>query len=222
MSYLRTLTIALACAAVSLAGCGDGRGGGGPPPVITTQIVSDSALDGNIGLTPPNSFVVVQGMSPTVQSVFAGTDPVTLTEFRTFLDFPLTGINGVPGNAVIDSAFLDIYVYSLQPNTGTISILIELVSFQPPPLLATDFDRTIQPPLAFTSVVPPFSQADIGTNVSIDVTSLMVTAQRLGLPDFQVRILQDFVPSMPALLEIDDTTGPNRPALAPVLTVNYF
>jgi hypothetical protein len=78
---------------------------------------------------------------------------------------------------------------SLRPTTGTIPILIELVSFQPPTLIETDFDRTIQPPLAFVQVAPPFSQADVGTNVSIDVTLLMVQAQQLQLPDFQVRIL---------------------------------
>src|SRR5947208_2501952 len=101
-------------------------------------------------------------MSPTVQSVFAGIDPVTRTEFRAFLDFPLTGAGGIPGNAIIDSAFLDIYVNSIQPNVGTIPILIELVSFQPPTLLATDFDRSIQPALASVVVSPPLTQADIG------------------------------------------------------------
>ena len=222
MIHLRTFTIAIACATISLTGCGGGDGGSGAPPRITTQIFSDSGFDGDIEQTSLVSFTVTQGMSPTVQSVFAGIDPVALTEFRAFLDFPLTGPGGVPGNAVIDSAFLDIFIKSIQPNPGTIPIRIELVSFQPPTLLTTDFDRTLQMPLAFTIIAPPISQADVGANVSIDVTSLMVEAQRLGLIDFQVRILEDLGPAIPVLIEIDDTTGANRALHAPLLTVTYF
>lgn len=161
-------------------------------------------------------------MSPTVQTVFAGIDPVARTEFRAFLDFPLTGAGGVPGNAIIDSAFLDIQIDSLTPGVGSIPILIDLVSFQPPTLLETDFDRSLQPALASVVVSPPISEADVGTNVSIDVTPLMVEAQNLGLVDFQVRIMQDLGPAIPILMEIDDTTGANRDTFAPLLTVNYF
>jgi hypothetical protein len=89
-------------------------------------------------------------------------------------------------------------------------------------LIETDFDRTLQLPLAFVRVAPPFSQADVGTNVSIDVTSLLLQAQQLQLPDFQVRILEDLGPAIPVLIEIDDTTGANRASQAPLLTVTYF
>ena len=223
MRYLRTFAIIIACVAISLTGCGGGGSGSSPPPpAITTQILSDPGFDGDIQETSPGTFTVTQGMSPSVQSVFAGIDPATLTEFRAFLDFPLTGTGGVPGNARIESAFLDIYINSLQPSTATLPILIELVSFQPPTLIETDFDRTLQPPLAFLRVAPPFSQADVGTNVSIDVTSLLVQAQQLQLPDFQVRILEDLGPAIPVLIEIDDTTGANRASQAPLLTVTYF
>jgi len=58
--------------------------------------------------------------------------------------------------------------------------------------------------------------------VSIDVTSLLVQAQQLQLPDFQVRILEDLGPAIPVLIEIDDTTGANRASQAPLLTVTYF
>jgi len=71
-------------------------------------------------------------------------------------------------------------------------------------------------------VTPPFSQADVGTNVSIDVTSLLVQAQQLQLPDFQLRILEDLGPAIPVLIEIDDATGANRASQAPLLTVTYF
>jgi len=223
MNNLRSFTLAIAYAAISLAGCGGDDGGySPPPPLLTTQIQSDPGFDGDIEQTSPISFTVTQGMSPTVQSVFAGIDPVARTEFRAFLDFPLVGPGGVPGDAVIDSAFLDIYINSLQPNIGTIPILIELVSFQPPTLLETDFDRTLQPPLASLVLSPPISQADVGTNVSIDVTPLMIEAQRLGLVDFQVRIMEDLGPAIPILLEINDTTGVNRASLAPLLTVTYL
>ena len=222
MINLRSLAIAIACGAISLTGCGGNDGSGGPPPAITTQILSDAAFDGDIEQTSATTFTVTQGMSENVQSVFAGIVPGALTEFRAFLDFPLTGAGGIPGDAMIESAFLDIHIDSLQPITGTIPILIELVSFQPPTLIDTDFDRTIQPPLAFIRVTPPFYQADVGTNVSIDVTSLLVQAQQLQLPDFQVRIMEDLGPAIPVLIEIDDTIGVDRGTFAPLLTVTYF
>src|SRR5580658_10242847 len=95
-------------ALLSLGGCGGGGDDG--PSQIVTQILSDPGFDGDIELAADGSYVITQGMSPTVQSVFAGFDPTSGTEFRTFLDFPLTGSNGVPGNAVIDSAFLETLV----------------------------------------------------------------------------------------------------------------
>jgi hypothetical protein len=215
---------AVVCIAVAfaLASCGGGDSGGGPPPLFTVQIASDSGYDGDIQETSPSTFIVTQGMSPSVQSVFAGIDPATLTEFRAFFDFPLGGAGGVPAVANIDSAFLDIYINSLQAGGTTLSILIELVNYQPPALLETDFDRNLQPPLAYVRVTPPFVQSDVGTNVSIDVTPLMLQAQELGLADFQVRILEDLGPAIPGLIEINDTTGANRSSLAPLLMVTYF
>jgi hypothetical protein len=50
----------------------------------------------------------------------------------------------------------------------------------------------------------------------------MVQAQRLGLPDFQVRIMEDLGPPIAGLFAIDDSTGANRSARAPLLTVTYF
>lgn len=221
MIHFRTLTIALTFAAVSLTGCGGDNGNGSPPPAVTTQILSDPVFDGDIEQTSPISFTVTQGMSASVQSVFAGIDPVALTEFRTFLDFPLTGPSGIPRTAIIDRAFLDIYINSLQPGSGTLPLRIELVSFEPPTLIPSDFDQGVQPP-AYIIVSPSLIGSDVGTNVSIDVTSLMVEAQNRGLNDFQVRVMEDLGPAIPVLMEINDTTGANRGTLAPALTVTYF
>jgi hypothetical protein len=61
----------------------------------------------------------------------------------------------------------------------------------------------------------------VGHFVPVDVTSLMVRAQQLGLVDFQVRVMEDLGPAIYTLMVIDDTTGANRQARAPLLTVNY-
>jgi len=196
---------------LALAGCGDSGNNNGTV-FVTTDILSDPPVfDGDIERFQTGAFVVTQGMSPTVQSVFAGIDPVSGAESRAFLDFPLTGANGVPGNAIIDSAFLDLFF--VQPLSGTIPLQIDLVSFQPPNLIGTDFNR---PSLATIFVSPTIG---FGGRVSINVFPLMDEAQRLGLLDFQVRIIKN---ATSGLIEINDTTGADRSALAPLLTVTYF
>lgn len=206
---------------LALAACGSG-GNGSSPQLFVTTILSDPVLDGDIQKDPvTGAFIVTQGNT---QSVFAGIHPASGVEYRAFLAFPLTGANGVPGSAIIDSAFLDIVISSIvpQPLTSTIPVRVDLVSFPPASLLGSDFDRTLQPALATTTVVPPISQADFGGHVTIDVTPLMVEAQRLGLLDFQVRIMEDLGIVTPGLIEINDTTGANRNSLAPLLQVTYF
>jgi hypothetical protein len=220
MIKYRPLGLLLMLVTLGLTACGGHDDG--PPPEYTSQISSDPAYDGDIQQTAPSSYLVTQGMSTEVQSVFAGINPADSTEYRAFLDFPLGGATGVPSDAVIDTAFLDFYVNSLQPGTGTLPIRIELVAFQPPTLFPTDFDRTAQPPLAYITLNPPINANDNGTNVSVDVTPLMVEAQRRGLVDFQVRILEDLGPAIPVLMEINDSTGANRPTVGPLLTVNFF
>jgi hypothetical protein len=209
-----------ASALLGLGGCGGG-GDNGPPPQFMTQIVSDPAYDGDIEQTAPGVYVVTQGMSSTVQSTFAGIDPVAGTEFRTFLDFPLGGQGGVPGDAVIDSAFLEFLVDDIMPPNGSVPIRVDLVEFQPPDLIGTDFDRNAQPALASVLVQGDVNSQDVGNFVSVDVTPLMIRAQQLGVVDFQARIMEDLGPPISTLVEIDDTTGPNRRARAPLLTVTY-
>jgi hypothetical protein len=212
----------LAGAAVLLGLCGCGGGGdGGPPPQFQAQILSDPAYDGDIEQTAPGVYVVTQGMSSTVQTTFAGIDPVAGTEFRTFLDFSLQGPNGVPGDALIDGAFLEFLVDRLDPPNGSVPIRVDLVAFQPPDLIGTDFDRNAQPALASVLVQGDVNSQDIGNFVSVDVTTLMIKAQQLGLVDFQVRIMEDLGPAIVTLVEIDDSTGANRRARAPLLTVAY-
>lgn len=202
---------------LALTGCGDG-GNRNPPPLVVTTILSDPVFDGDIQKSPvTGTFTVTQSNT---QSVFAGIDPTSGVEFRAFLDFQLTGANGVPGNAIIDSAFLDIFINSIipQPLFGTIPLRIDLVSFQPPNLIGSDFDLTLQPALATITVSPPI----FGNRVTIDVTSLMVEALRLRLVDFQVRIMEDLGIVTPGLIEINDTTVANRNIFAPLLQVTYF
>lgn len=195
----------LGCIILVLAGCG---GSSSPPPVVT-QIFSNPAVDGDIEQTS-TSFLITQGNT---QRVFAGIDPVTLTEFRAFLDFPLRSTGGVPRNAVIASAVLDIFINNIQPSTGTIPVLIDLVSF-PPILSGADFNSTF-----LATVSTSIFQSDFQQHVAVDVTSLMAQAQALGFNDFQIRIL---VPASSGFIEINDTTGPNAGALAPILQVTYF
>jgi hypothetical protein len=219
----RTLLAAITLIFITLplAGCGGGDGRTSPP-VIVTQILSDPAYDGDIAKdSASGNYTVTQGNT---QSVFAGIDPSTLTEYRTFLDFPLTGEGGVPGDAVIVSATIDIVINSITPypSTETIPIRIDLVSFQPPTLIGTDFDRTLQPALVTRTIAPPISESDFGHHVAIDVTELMNEAQRLVLPDLQIRILEDLGAVSYGYIEINDTTGPNRNDLAPLLQVSYY
>jgi hypothetical protein len=207
-------------ALLGLCGCGGGGGDEGPPQFVT-QILSDPAYDGDIELTADGAYVVTQGMSPDIQSVLAGIDPTTGSEFRTFLDFPLGGQDGVPADALIDSAFLEIFVDDVEPPSGHLPVRVELVSFQPPTLLGTDFDRGAQPPLASALVQGDVTRTDIGNYVSVDVTALMIRAQDLGLADFQVRVMEDLGPAILTLMVIDDTTGPERRSRAPLLTVTF-
>jgi hypothetical protein len=203
-------------ALLALGGCGGG--GDNAPETTQTQILSDSGYDGDIEQTGPDTATVTQGMGPNIQTVLAGIDAASGHEFRAFLHFPL---DTVPGNAQIDSAFLEIYIADIEPPDAVIPVRIELVSF-PQPMVATDFDRTAQPAITYTTLSPRLGPSDRGKYVPIDVTDLMRQAQRLGLADFQVRIMEDLGPPVEGLFTIQDSTGSDRPSVAPLLTVNYF
>src|SRR5262249_23932347 len=136
---LRLAAIAALCGMLFLSGCGGG--GDDEPELFTAQIFSDPVFDGDIEQVSPDTFTITQGMSTNVQNVLVGIDPVGGTEFRAFLDFPLGGSGGVPGNAGIDSAFLEVFVDDLQPDTSSLPLVVELVAFQPPNLIPTAFHR---------------------------------------------------------------------------------
>jgi hypothetical protein len=206
-------------APLALSACGGG--GDDPRGPVTTQILSDPVYDGDIEQIDVGEYVVTQGMSANVQTVLSGIDPTAGTEFRAFLDFPLSGPGGVPGNAIIDSAFLEFLVDDLEPPSGSLPVRLELVAFQPPNLVGTDFDRSAQPPIASLLIPGDITNADVGHFVSVDVTPLMIKAQQLGLVDFQVRVMEDLGPAIVTLMVIDDSTGANRQSRAPLLTVDF-
>ena len=92
--------------AVALPGCGHDHA----QPVVPaqgTEILSDAGFDGDIEKNQAGTIIITQGSA---QSVFAGVEPSTLSEFRAFLDFPLSD---VPFNAVIVYAELDIVITAL-------------------------------------------------------------------------------------------------------------
>jgi hypothetical protein len=210
------LAVLLTLIPILLFGCGGGSDGSSPSPsTVKSQILSDPAADGDIAFTPPATYVVSSSL--TTLDVLAGVDPDSGDEYRGFLDFPLGGSDGVPINATIVSATLEIVIDSVTVAApdDTVPMILDLVSFQPPTLISTDFDRSIQPPLLSQRFT--FFTTDAGTSVAIDVTSLMEEAQHRGLPDFQVRLLLDFSAAS-GLIQIDDDAA----AAAPLLTVRYF
>lgn len=183
--------------------------------VHDAHIASDQDADGDISFSPPDIYLV--SSARTTGSVLAGIDPVFGDEFRGFLDFQLRGAHGVPLCVDIESAFLEILISRVDEafHGAGVFLLIDLVSFQPPALIASDFDRSVQPPIMTLSV--RINAADEGSIMVVDVTPLMIEAQRLDLPDFQLRFLLDSF-AVSGLVEIED----NAFATAPVLSVHYY
>jgi len=194
--------------ALLLAGCG----GGDNRTSAVIRSLSDQPADGDIGFTPPGAFSISQAND--TMNVLYGIDSGG-AEFRAFLDFPLDGSSGggvVPLNAVIVSAYIEVFVNNVS-FSSSVPTLLDLVPFPITGLTSVDFDST---PFLTRS---PFSilRSDIGNFVRIDVTSLMSEAQRRGLRDLQLRFLLDFVPGASGLVEFDD----DLTSRAPLLTVEY-
>jgi hypothetical protein len=193
--------------ALFLAGCGGGDG----PNTVVIQSLSDQTADGDIGFTPPGTFLISQ--AAVTRSVQYGIDSGG-TEFQAFLDFPLDGSTGggvVPLGAIIVSADIEVFVNNVT-FASFVPTVLDLVTFPITGLTTGDFNSV---PLASRA---PFDilLSDINNIVRIDVTSLMVEAQRLGLRDLQVRFLIETL-VVPGLVQIDD----DLVATAPILTVVF-
>jgi hypothetical protein len=213
--FLVGLTVALAT--TFLYGCwGKAHDNDPPAPLFSTEIFSLQSADGDIAFTAPSSFSVSSAM--TTGNVYAGVDPANGNEFRGFLDFPLDRPAGVPVEAIIQSAILEFRVnsVSLPSADATVPMIIDMVNLRRT-LVAADYDREAQPPLL--SLAPfIFFSSDAGNFVAIDVTPLMQEAQRLGLPNLQLRFLLDFDLNS-GLIEITDDEDA---ATAPLLAVTFY
>jgi len=190
-------------------------GGSDPRPVIVAGILSDQPADGDIAFVDsnPQSFTITNGP----ETLFFGIDDLdqNLPEYRAFLDFPLdgsTGAEAIPINARIVSATLEVFINEVS-FAPIIPTLLDLVSYPITGLRVEDFDSS---PLMYQSL--DFFASDRGHTVSIDVTPLMREAQRLGLPDFQVRFVLDLTTDI-GFVGIEDL--PAVSITAPLLTVRY-
>jgi hypothetical protein len=203
---------------LSLSGCG----GDNNRAVFVAQILSDQRADGDIAFFPFSSAFAITNGPATLFFGIDRSDP-GVPEYRAFLDFPLDGATGggvVPAGAQIRSATVEVFVNEVS-FAFTVPTLIDLVSYPIGGLRTVDFDS---PPLtypdgSFASRTLEFYSSDLGNYVLIDVTPLMVEAQRRGLPDFQLRFLLDFVPRAEGLVGIEDL--PSASITAPLLTVEY-
>ena len=210
------LYFVLILAAFVLNGCGGSNDeSSGTLPVYVSDITSDIGADGDIGLALDGTYTISSALD--MGNILAGVDPVTGEEFRGFLDFPLRGVDGIPPDAVIESATLEVYISGMSDSSPDriYPFLIDLVAFQPPILITDDFNRVAQPSLLTMPV--DFYPSDVGNFVSIDLTALMDEAQMEELPDLQLRFLLDFSETS-GLIEIDDSDLET----APLLKVSYF
>jgi hypothetical protein len=158
----------------------------GVPGTFVVSLLSDQPTDGDIAFNPvQSSFTITQGPD----TLLFGIDSASPNrpEYRAFLDFPLDGSTGgpaIPLNATILSADLIIFVNSVA-FASTVPVLLDLVEYSVLSGLAPgDYSSA---PLAVRTF--NIFTSDAGRDVLIDVTSLMATAQFLGLADFQVRFL---------------------------------
>ena len=196
--------------ALVLAGCG---GGDGRQDTVIARTLSIQSVDGDIGLSPPPGSTYTISQATATNDVVFGIDSGA-SEFRAFLDFPLDGSNGgdaIPLNAVIVAADIEVFVNSLS-FAATVPTLLDLVQYPVSGLTPADFDSA---PLLTRSLFS-FLPGDVNNFVRIDITSLMVEAQRLGLSNLQLRFLLDFSASA-GFVALDDGAG----VRAPLLTVEY-
>jgi hypothetical protein len=178
--YRICVTILIIAPALIFSGCARDD-----DPYFEAYIMSDQDSDGDIAYDAVRrSFTISQGPD----FLFFGIDRLSPNhpEYRAFLDFPLDGAAGddvVPARAKIVSATLEIFIDHVS-FASIIPARIDLVNYPAYGLRKEDF---VSAPFASQSL--DFFASDYGRFVSIDVTHLMRQAQRLGLPEFQVRLL---------------------------------
>ena len=212
---MRKLSLLLCILTLTLSALScDGGDGSNPQPVIAAHIFSHQQSDGDIVFDPfLQSFTITNG----AETLLFGKDilDTNLPEYRAFLDFPLDGSTGgdvIPANAEIVSATLEVFINEVS-FASDVPALLDLVSYPIVGLRVEDFDSL---PLSSQSL--DFFASDLGTFVSIDITSLMQEAQRLGLTDLQLRFVLDFVTNV-GFVGIEDL--PSVSTTAPLLIVNY-
>ena len=202
--------------ALALSGCGDGDREA--RIVFFAEVLSDVSVDGDLSLAPGETVPLITPATAS-NEILIGVDGIGV-EYRGFVHFPFDGSTAgdiVPSDADVRFAYLEFFVSSVN-FVGTADFLMDLVSF-PPPLVPDDYFRDVTIPLA--SRIFPMRSDDLGGFVRIDVTPLMREAIRLGLPDFQVRVLLDlpFTFGQFGVEDIFDRTGTFT---APLLHVEYF
>jgi hypothetical protein len=204
--------------ALVFAGCGGSSG----PDLFVFEQLSDQTVDAHISsVIDPGTGDPTIFPAATTGAIRVGVDGSD-TEFRGFLDFP---ISGIPSTADVRFAYIEVFVGSV-PFGADVPVLVELVDFQPSVLIGSDFFRS--PPDPFLPPVLGISLFDFLPSdaliprpaIRIVVTTLVRRALLRGQPDFQVRLLLDPDPLavVPAIVTLDDG-GANT---APLLHVEYF
>ena len=170
--------------ALILAGCG----GGDDRSVFTEKIDSNLSVDADITRDLGTGTVGAPILASNTENVLAGvtvdTGGTSVADTRGFLNFPLSAI---PLNASIRFASVTVFLNQvtlrspLLPSPFFID-LIDTVSF-PPPIVSADYSAPFAATRSFD-----FLNTDQGFSVEIEVTSLMVEAQNLSLPSFEVRL----------------------------------
>ena len=152
---------------------------------FVATLLSDQPTDGDIAFDPVRgSYTITQGPDTLLFGIdFA--DP-NEPEYRAFLDFPLDGSTGqavIPLNATIRSATLTVFV-NFVDFAAAVPVLLDLVEYSVAGLTPRDFAAA---PLAVRAF--DMFHTDAGRDMVINITPLMVEAQRLGLADVQLRFL---------------------------------
>ena len=213
----RLLSLGLAVIlALALAGCGDDDSDF--QAVFSAEILSDASVDGDLSLAPGETVPLITPATA-FNEILIGVDGANV-EYRGFVHFPFNGSTGgdrIPSDADVRFAYVEFFVSSVN-FIGTADFLMDLVSF-PPPLVPDDYFRDVTIPLASRTF--PMRSDDLNGFVRIEVTPLMREAIRLGLPDFQIRILLAL--DLPfGQFGVEDIPGGAGTFTAPLLYVEYY